>query len=289
MLVVIVGLLAMTVLCVTLGEKLGLPYPILMLLGAFALSFIPGVSVPRIDPDLILPLFLPPLLFATARNTSWSVFRKRWGLLLSLAVGLTIVTAFGAAFVAWWLVPGMTFPLALLIGAAIAPTDPVAVEAVTGSARMPRQLMSLLEVEGLFNDAIAIVLFQTALSAVLANQEHISPMILLEFPVAAIISVLIGLGIGFLYRVADRIVRTTAAQVAISIVAPFAAYMIADYISVSGVIAVVVTALETNRHDRPENSSVRIARTNFLGSRKPSRQRHCIRSDRPADPGSLRR
>ncbi|MCI7550830.1 MAG: sodium:proton antiporter [Actinomycetaceae bacterium] len=263
MLVVIIGLLAITVLCVTLGDKLGLPYPILMMLCAIALSFLPGVSAPNIDPDLILPLFLPPLLFATARNASWSVFRKRWSILLALAVLLTIVTALVAALLAWWLVPGITFPLALLIGAAVAPTDPVAVEAVAGPAKMPRRLMILLDAEGLFNDAIAIVMFQTALGAVIAQQKSISPMILVEFPLAAAGSVLVGLLVGYLYRVADRVTHSTSAQIAVSIVAPFAAYMLADYLGISGVIAVVVTALESNRNDRPENGSIRIARNNF--------------------------
>ena len=121
MLVLIVALIAITVVCVTVGDRFGLPYPILMLLSAIGLTFVPGVSVPELDPELILQLFLPPLLFATARNTSWSVFRKRWHLLLSLAVALTALSALVTAATVWSLWPAATFPLALLIGAVVAP------------------------------------------------------------------------------------------------------------------------------------------------------------------------
>ena len=263
MLFVIVGLFAITVLCVTVGDRFGLPYPILMLLSAAALTFIPGFPVPQIPPDLILQLFLPPLLFATARNTSWSVFRKRWHLLLSLAVILTALSAFLAALTVWWLVPGITFPVALLMGAVVAPPDPVAVDSVSGSARMPRRLMMLLQSEGLFNDAVAIVLFQTSISAVVAREESISPTVILSFLGAAAGAVVVGIIIGFLHRLVGKVTHNIPAQVAVSIVSPFAAYLIAEHFGASGVIAVVVTALETNRRDTVRDGATRIALAEF--------------------------
>lgn len=260
--VVVVGLLAATVVCVTLGQRLQLPYPILMLLAATASSFIPGFPVPEIDPEVILPLFLPPLLFATAQNTSWAVFRRRWKVLLVLALGLTALTALAVAGTISLLVPGVSIPLALLLGAMVAPPDPVAVEAVAGPARMPRRIMTVLQTEGLFNDAVAIVLFQAALVAA-AEHSGIGPEVLLRFIVGAVVAVAIGFGIGYGYRLAGRLTRSLPARVAVSVVAPFVAYILADALGASGVIAVVVTALETNRRRRTEDGDVRVTQAAF--------------------------
>jgi Na+/H+ antiporter len=261
-LALVIGLLAVTVVCVALGERLRLPYPILMLLASSGIACIPGLSHLEIDQELILPLFLPPLLFATAQRTDWSVFRFRWRTLLFLAVGLTATTALLVAGVVTLLVPAVAFPLALMVGAMVAPPDPVAVEAVAGPAGMPRRLLSMLQTEGLFNDAVAIVLFTAALGS-LTGSESLGLGLLLDFVVGAAIAVAIGLALGFLYRLASRMVTTTAARTAMSVVVPFAAYMLAEELHASGVIAVVVTALETRRRARAEDSEARISRSTF--------------------------
>jgi Na+/H+ antiporter len=261
-LALVIGMLAITVVCVALGERLHLPYPILMMIAMGAVACIPGLEHLKIDPHLILPLFLPPLLFATAQRTSWSVFRYRWRTLLVLAVGLTAVTAFAVAGTVKLLLPGIAFPLAVMVGAMVAPPDPVAVEAVAGPAKMPRRLLTMLQTEGLFNDAVAIVLFTSALTA-LTGGSKLGVSIVGSFVIGAIIAVAIGLALGFLYRLGNRAVTSTAARTALSIVMPFAAYMLADELHASGVIAVVVTALETNRNARVADAEARISRTQF--------------------------
>lgn len=258
----VVGMLAITVACVALGERLHLPYPILMLVVSAGIAFIPGMPHLTVASEVILPLFLPPLLFATAQHTSWAVFRARWRTLVVLALGLTAVTAFVAAGAVWVLVPGIGVPLALMLGAIVAPPDPIAVEAVAGPARMPRRLLTALQTEGLFNDAIAIVLFQAALGAV-TRGEQLGPLIGVRFVIGAVLAVGVGFAIGWLFRVADRQVSSLAARTALGIVAPFAAYMLAEEIHASGVIAVVVTALETRRNSRPEDGELRMTRTAF--------------------------
>lgn len=262
MLIVVTCLLVLTVACVVVGDRLKLPYPILMLLVAIVIAFAPGFSTVHIDPDVILPLFLPPLLFATAQRTSWAVFRARWKELLLLAFGLTAVTAFVTAGMIWALVPGMVFPVALMLGAMVAPPDPVAVEAVSEPAHLPRRLLTVLSTEGLFNDAVAIVLFQAALAASLNNQR-LSPFIVLNFVLAATLAVAIGFFIGWLYRMAGRAITSVEAGAAISVVAPFAAYILAEEFHASGVIAVVVTALETNRNQLTEDGETRLTRLTF--------------------------
>lgn len=261
-LALVVALLAITVVCVAIGERVHLPYPILMLIASSAMASIPGLPHLVIDSHLILPLLLPPLLFATAQQTSWTVFRYRWRTLLFLAVGMTAVTAALVAGAVWMMVPGIALPLAIMVGAMVAPPDPIAVEAVAGPAKMPRRLVSMLQTEGLFNDAVAIVLFTAALHA-LSRGERIGWGLIPEFLIGAAIAVLVGLLLGFLYRLGTRVVTTTAARTAMSVVVPFAAYMLAEEVHASGVIAVVVTALETKRRARVEDSEARISRATF--------------------------
>ena len=143
-LALIVGLLLATVGAVGLGEKLRLPYPVLMLILAVALTFIPGFPEIQIPPELILPIFLPPLLFATAQRSSWAVFRVRWRTLLMLAVALVVVSTAVVAGAAWLMIPGIGIPAAIALGAMVAPPDPVAVDSIASRVHMPRRLINVL-------------------------------------------------------------------------------------------------------------------------------------------------
>src|SRR3954465_6796746 len=151
------------------GDRLRLPWPVLLLLLGAAAAFVPGIEAPDIEPDLILPLFLPPLLFATAQRTSWALFRARWRTIAFLAVALVALTVAAVARTpaapAAARVPGLGLTGAVALGAMVAPPDPVAVEAVAGPVQMPRRLLSVLQSEGLFNDATALVIFQAAVLA----------------------------------------------------------------------------------------------------------------------------
>lgn len=260
--VLLIGLLFGTVLMVGLGERLRLPYPVLMLLFSAALALIPGLPEVHIDPELILPLFLPPLLFAAAQRSSWSVFRVRWKSLILLAVLLVVVTAFAVAGVANWLVPTLSFTGALALGALAAPPDPVAVEAVAGKVSMPRRLLTLLQTEGLFNDAIAIVLFTLAAEATVGGSTvgwDIAP----RFLVSAAAAIALGFIVAWLVGALNRFVPNMVARSAVTIVAPYAVYILAEEVHASGVVAVVVTALEMGRRARPQDSQERLTRESF--------------------------
>jgi hypothetical protein len=140
----VVAALLVGVVLVGVGDRLRLPWPVLLVLVGAAAAFVPGVDAPDLEPELILPLFLPPLLFATAQRASWAVFRARWRSVLFLAVLLVAVTIAAVGATVVWLVPGIALGAALAVGAAVAPPDPVAVEAVAGPLRMPRALVSVL-------------------------------------------------------------------------------------------------------------------------------------------------
>jgi CPA1 family monovalent cation:H+ antiporter len=261
-LALIVGLLLATVVAVGLGDRLRLPYPVLMLLLAVGLTFIPGFPDLDIAPELILPIFLPPLLFATAQRSSWAVFRVRWRTLIMLAVALVVISTAAVAGAAWLMIPGIGIPAAIALGAMVAPPDPIAVESVAGRVHMPRRLITVLQSEGLFNDAAAIVIFQAAVAAAVGG-TRIGPDVVLKFVIGAAVAVVVGIAMGWLTGLITRLVTSMVARSAITLVVPFAAYILAEEVHASGVIAVVVTALEMQRHSRPQYAEERVTRTAF--------------------------
>lgn len=263
-LVEIVALLGGTAVVVGIAERVRLPYPVLMLLAAAGVSLMPWVPALVIDPELILPLFLPPLLFATAQRTSWSVFRIRWRSLVLLAVALVIVTVAVAAGVSLLMTQGLTVAAAVALGAIVAPPDPVAVESVSSKVGMPRRLTTVLQTEGLFNDAVAIVIFQTAVGAAVAK-HGVGWGVVPAFLAGAAIAVALGFAMAWLVGWLTALLPNLVARSAITVVAPFAIYLIADKLHASGVVAVVVTAVELGRRSRPQDSAERLARQAFWG------------------------
>ena len=261
-LILLVFLLFGTVVVVGIGERIRLPYPVLMLVFSALVAFLPGIPELHIDPELILPLFLPPLLYAAAQRSSWAVFRLRWRSLILLAVALVAVTVAVVAGVTLLLVPAIGLPAAIALGAIVAPPDPVAVEAVAGKVKMPRRLISVLQTEGLFNDAIAIVIFQAAVTASLSGSA-VGWDVVPRFLLAAAGAVVLGLGMGWLVGTLNRFVPNLVARSAVTLVAPYAVYLLAEELHFSGVVAVVITALELGRRARPQDSAERLTRTAF--------------------------
>ncbi len=261
-LILIVGLFFATVVAAGLGDRLKLPYPVLMLIMAAAFTFIPGFPDLRIEPELILPLFLPPLLFATAQKSSWAVFRIRWRTIVLLAVALVAVSTAAVSGAAWLLIPSIGIPAALALGAMCAPPDPVAVESIAGRVHMTRRLSTVLQSEGLFNDAAAIVIFQAAVASAMEGQPF-GLEVVGRFLLGAIIAIAVGILMGWLTRVISKLITSSVARSAVTLVVPFAAYILAEEVQASGVIAVVVTALEIGRHARAEDATERVTRAAF--------------------------
>jgi len=252
-LVVVVALLLLTVVVVGVGDRLGLPWPALLTIIAALGVFVPNVPEFELDNELILPLFLPPLLWALARRTSWVMFKERWRTILGFSVLLVVVTVVAVAWTAWVLVPGATLAAAIAIGAAVAPPDPVAVDAVAEHAPIPRRLTSLLHTEGLFNDAVALVAFQLALAITLQG-ETLEPLAILQtFSWTVVAALAVGLGAGWLAARVMRWLTSPVARSALTLVVPFAVYMLAEEVHGSGVIAVVVAAVYlSGRNDEIE-------------------------------------
>ncbi|MFB4263568.1 Na+/H+ antiporter [Nonomuraea sp. GTA35] len=226
---------------VPLGERLGLPSPVLMtLLGILlaVLPFVPDVDVP---PGIVLPLLLPPLLYAAVQRTSWRQFAANWQPIFLLAVALVFVTTAAVAGAAHALVPGLPLAAAVALGALVAPPDPVAATAVAGRLGLPRRLVSLLEGEGLFNDVTAIVLYHVAVAAAVTGTFS-WPGALAEFVLSAVVAVLVGLALGWLGGRLMALLGDATLQVGLSLLVPFAAYALADEWHGSGVLAVLTSA-----------------------------------------------
>ncbi|NEA38637.1 Na+/H+ antiporter [Streptomyces sp. SID11385] len=241
-LALLILLLLGAVLTVPLGDKLGLPSPVLMtLLGVVLalLPFVPNVSIP---PEFILPLVLPPLLYAAVQRTSWRQFAANRRPIFLLAVALVFVTTVAVAAVASAIVPGLPLAAAVALGALVAPPDPVAATAVAGSLGLPRRLVSILEGEGLFNDVTAIVLYHVAIGAAVGGSFSLPSAVGLFF-LSAAVAVAVGLALGWLTsRLLDFLGDATL-QTGLTLLVPFVSYVLAEELHGSGVLAVLTTAL----------------------------------------------
>jgi len=230
------------VLSVPLGDRLGVPSPVLMtLLGIVlaVLDFVPNVDIP---PELILPALLPPLLYAAVRRTSWRQFTANKRPIFLLAVALVFVTTAVVAVVAHAIVPGLPIAAAVAVGALVAPPDPVAATAVAGKLGLPRRLVSILEGEGLFNDVTAIVLYHVAIAAAVSGTFSL-PSAALDFLLSAVVAVAMGFGLGWgTNRLMDYLGDPTL-QIGLTLIVPYASYVLAEELHGSGVLAVLTTAL----------------------------------------------
>ena len=245
-LLVLIGLMLLTVFVVAIGDKIGLPWPALLTIITACAVFVPGL--PQFEPptELILPIFLPPLLWALARRTSWGVIREQWVTILSLSVLLVVATTLAVGATAYAFLPGISLAAAILIGAAIAPPDPVAVDAVAEPAGIPRRIITTLQTEGLFNDAASIVAFNLALTAVTQGDELSFGGGVLNFFYSAFVACGLGWVVGRLVALFITHVHDVTARNALTWVTPFAVYLISEELGASGVIAVVIAAVELN-------------------------------------------
>ena len=263
-LLLVVGLMLGAVVLVGVGDRLRLPWPALMVVLGAGVALLPGLPNSfAIDPELILPLFLPPLLFATAQRMSWAVFRVRWRSIALLAIALVVATVAAVAGTALLLVPGIGATAAIALGAMVAPPDPVAVEAVAGPVRMPRRLLAVLQSEGLFNDATALVIFQVAVLATVQGVDLSPARLVLGFVLGAAGAVALGLVVARAARWLMSRVTDTTGRSALTLVLPFAVYLAAEELHASGVIAVVTVALELRSEGAADESAERLVQRSF--------------------------
>jgi monovalent cation/hydrogen antiporter len=236
----IVVLLGLTVWALSLlARRLRVAAPIVLLLGGVPLAFVPWLADVRLEPDLVLFVFLPALLYAESLNTSLREIRANLRVVILGAIGLVIATAAAVAAVGHAL--GLAWPVAWILGAVLAPTDATAVSAIGG--RMPRRTVTILRAESLINDGTALVILAIAIEAA-TGRATIGPVdvawrLVLSFAGGGAAGLLVGwLSIQARRRVHDVLLANT-----VSVLTPFVAFLIAEEIHASGVVAVVVTGI----------------------------------------------
>jgi monovalent cation/hydrogen antiporter len=238
---VIFGLLVGIVAFASLASLLRVPYPITLVLGGLALGFIPGIPSPELDPELVLLIFLPPLLYGAAFFTSLRDLRRNARPIALLAIGLVLATM-GAVAVMAHEVIGLSWGVSFVIGAIVSPTDAVAPAEILRRVGAPRRLLTVVEGENLTNDWTALVLYKVAVAAVVTGTFSLLDASV-EFLLSGIGGLAVGLVAGRVIREIRRRIDDPPTEITISILSGYAAYLPAEELGFSGVIAAVTIGI----------------------------------------------
>jgi len=238
----IIGMFLAVIALHYLARRLGLPPAVALIVGGGVIAFLPGIPEVRIDPELVLVLFLPPLLMDGAWYTAWAPFRRNMAGILSLSIGAVFFTAFVVAAVMKMLLPSLPFAACVALGAILSPPDAVSARAVLQRVKLPRRLQTLLEGESLLNDAAGLVLFRFAVAAVLTGSFSLADAGgSFLFLVAG--GVVVGGAIGALWVTLLRRLGDEPLMIAATVLVGWAAYIAGELLHVSGVIATVAAGL----------------------------------------------
>jgi monovalent cation/hydrogen antiporter len=239
---VVILLFAITFLGV-LSTKYKFPFHIILVLSGVLISLVPGLPVIALDPEIVFLIFLPPLLYGAAWNTSWRDFKANLRPITLAAVGLVLFTTSLVAVAAHYFIPGLSWPLAFLIGAIVSPPDAIAATSVTKGLGLHPRIITILEGESLLNDASGIIVYRYALTAVTAG-NFVLWKAGINFLMVACASIAIGFAIGYLlYLIHKKFVCEPVIDVTLTFLTPFASYLLAEYFHFSGVLAVATTGL----------------------------------------------
>jgi len=244
---VVVLLLVFVVVFGALARKLETPYPIVLLVAGLSLSFLPAIPRVTLDPDLVFFVFLPPLLYAGAWVTSWRDFSYNLVSILLLAVGLVAFTVLGVAFTAKWLFAGFNWPLGIVLGAVVAPTDAIAATSIARRLGLPRRIVDVLEGESLINDATGLLALEFGIGMVVYGQTPAIGEAALRLCWLVAGGIGIGLILGRLVEWFELRIDDAPIEITVSILVPYAAYLAGETVRASGVLAVVASGLYLSR------------------------------------------
>jgi Na+/H+ antiporter len=235
-------LLFVVALIVTLARKIEIPYPILLVVGGLALGLIPGIPRLALDPQIVLVVFLPPLILSAAWQTPIRDLRANRRPVLLLSVGLVLFTTLVVGLVAKAVVPGIPIAAAFAFGAIVAPTDAIAATAVLRRLSVPRRIILILETESLLNDATALTLYRAAILAAATGSFVLSDTVV-GFGVSAVGGALVGIAVAYLVAWIWEKLFDPPVEVTLSLLIPYAAYLPVEALGASGVIATVTAGL----------------------------------------------
>ena len=237
--VLAIAFAAVIVAVTAIARRLPIPPPILQVAAGFLVAGISGVAIPELDPDLVFFVFLPPILWSAAFFTSLRDFSANRRLIAFLAIGLVLATSAAVAVAARALFPGMSWPVAIALGAIVSPPDAVAATAIVSRLSVPRRIIVILEGESLVNDASALILYRSAVAAAVTGTFSWGESIV-RFFFDAGAGILIGILIAWIVLRALRWSKDVMAETLITLAAPYVAWLAAETIHVSAVLACVM-------------------------------------------------
>lgn len=253
----IAGLVVVILISVMLANRLRIAYPILLVLAGLALCFVPGMPAIQIDPELILIIFLPPLLYEDAFGVSWKELWRLRRIISSFAFPVVFVTALVVALVANAILPGFSIALGFVLGGIVSPTDTVSTSSIVKFVRVPRDITTVLNNESLFNDASSLIIFRFALIAV-GTGQFILWQATLGFLWMVVGGVCLGIAMGYVVMRIHRFLPTdNKIDTLLTIITPYVIYILAEAAQSSGVLAVVSAGifLSPRRYDFLSTSS----------------------------------
>ena len=252
----LIGLLAAVAVVVRLAGRTSIPEPVLLVLAGLAVALIPGLPQVELDPELILALFLPPLLYWAALHIDLRDLRANLRPIALLAVGLVLVTTAAVAALAHAML-GMPWAVAVVLGAVVSPPDPVAATAVAGRLGLPRRIVTILEGEGLLDDATALVVYRLAVAAAVSGTFSFGEAAT-ELAVSAVGGTAVGLAVGWVGSRVLRRVSEAPVENTVKLLLPYVAWLGAERVHASGVLAVLACGVVMARHWGAISSGARL-------------------------------
>lgn len=253
LLLVVLGAIGVT----AVAQRKGLQPALVVVVLAAAVSFVPGLPRFQLEPDLILGVVAPPLLYSTALDFSFATFRRSLHPILSLGVVLVLVSTAVTGAAAWWVAPELTVTGALVLGAVVAPPDAVTALAIGRELGLPRRLMGILTGESLVNDAASLTVFALGVAAITGRHTVLGNPFAL-FGYAASVGVLTGILLGRLvHRIRLRL-HDSGLSTALNVMTPFIAYLVGEQLGASGVLAVVFAGFSVGHHDVETDYATRL-------------------------------
>jgi monovalent cation/hydrogen antiporter len=243
----IVLLFAAVAVLAVVACKLTLPYPIVLVISGLALSFVPRLPEVKLNPDIVFYFFLPALLYPAALFTSWRDFRRNLRPILLLAIGLVLATTLTIAWIAHAILPALPWAAAFALGAIVSPPDAIAATAIIRRLGVPHRIQVILEGESLVNDATALVALQFAIAALVTGTFSVGNAAI-RFTWVAAGGIAFGLLVGAAMRWVQSHLDDPPIQITISLLTPFIAYLPAERLHVSGVLATVAAGIFLGWH-----------------------------------------
>jgi monovalent cation/hydrogen antiporter len=244
----VIILLAVVTALAEVTDRIRIPYPILLVLSGIGIGLIPGLPHVTLNPDVVFLIFLPPILYSAAWNTSWPDFKAAKRPITLLAIGCVLFTTCAVAWIAHTFIPNVGWPEAFVLGAIISPPDAIAATASTKGLNVPKRIITVLEGESLVNDATGLIAYRYAVAAVVTGAFSLWEAGL-QFILVATGGILLGLAMGRILKWIHRITPDSpTTDTTLTFITPFIVYLAAESLHVSGVLAVVSCGLYLSWH-----------------------------------------